>query len=218
MPPTLLHCLLFFSSSYLAILSVPGANFVVVSRASLQGRMAGMAATLGVASGAALAATATVCALCIIGRTRIGDDLPIARVLFGVLYGALLLRSGIGCLMVAWDGLPRVRGPGSLQADHGVAFRLGFVTAASNPMSIVFFISACGLLLTNVGVRGAVTSPVLVFVVASLWFWSICLLLSGRGTRRVYDRIRYPADIAIGLVLLGTGTWAVITAMRAYAA
>lgn len=205
------YCLLFFTGSYAAVASVPGPNFLVVSRASLQSRRTGTAAALGVATGATLSATLTVVTLGFFEQMNPVADFSQVRLVLSLAYGALLLKAGISGLIDFFrTGHGAAALPGALRPDIAAAFRLGVFTACSNPMSLAFFVSACGMLVTGIGARGALASPALVFLVALAWFGLIGLLLSAHATRRYYQRIRAISDAAIGMLLIVSGSWAIV--------
>lgn len=67
--------LMVFAGTYAAMVLVPGANLLVVSRASLAGRPIGLAAALGVSAGATANVTAVVIGLLFLSGVNPSGDL-----------------------------------------------------------------------------------------------------------------------------------------------
>ncbi len=208
--------LLFFAGSYAAMLVVPGPNFLVVSRASLAGRDAGTAAALGVAMGATANAAAVVACLYVLSGVIASGGFGVVQMAFCLAYAVLLLRTGITCLKEARQGnAPRPAQPpgaergGAMResAERGVAaqFRLGLLTAASNPMSLTFFLGASAFLMAAGGREAVLASPLLVFSVAALWFGILAFLFSTPLSRRLYLRTRVTVDLLSGGLLIVAG-------------
>jgi threonine/homoserine/homoserine lactone efflux protein len=83
------------------------------------------------------------------------------------------------------------------------SFRLGFVTAAANPATALFFASST----LNLNARGAtqLTVVALVFAIAIAWFGLLGLSISQPAARRFYRRFRNHADIVLGGALVALG-------------
>ncbi|MFG1202939.1 LysE family transporter [Xanthobacter aminoxidans] len=184
--------LLVFAGTYAAMVLVPGANFLVVSRASLAGRPVGLAAALGVSAGATVNVTTVVICLGLLSGIDPSGDL------------GRLLRAGISCLLEVWTlrGRSGSTPQGTVHRTGREAFRLGFLTAVTNPVSLSFFLASGGLLAAAAG-RGAMfASPVLVFSVAAGWFGLLAFLFSAPPARRLYLKMRSAADTCIGALLI----------------
>lgn len=189
-----------FAATYAAVVSVPGPNLLLVTRASLLGRRPGAAAALGIAAGAAATA-----ALVLAGISAL--NVPLEGVLaLSVVYGAVLLRSGCRCLPLFRPPMPH-----SLETRQGIRgyFLNGLMTAATNPMTAAFFIGASAGFVSDGTPYPSATAAMTVFAIALAWFGALGLLLSASGPRELYQRARTLADWAMGLLLISIG-WAVI--------
>ncbi|MFG1248725.1 LysE family transporter [Xanthobacter flavus] len=196
--------LLVFAGTYAAMVLVPGANFLVVSRASLAGRPIGLAAALGVSAGATVNVTTVVICLGLLSGIDPSGDLGRLQLVFCLLYAVLLLRAGISCLLEVWT-LRGHSGPTPQATVHRTgreAFRLGFLTAVTNPVSLSFFLASGGLLAAAAGRGAMLASPVLVFSVAAGWFGLLAVLFSAPPARRLYLKARSAADTCIGALLI----------------
>lgn len=191
-----------FAASYAMLAAVPGPNFLAVSHASLGGRAAGLSTATGVACGAGLLAAIAFTGFAFIALP------PQAVTLLALVYGAVLLRAGLGCIRA------RAAAPASGCLPLRRPFRFGFVVAALNPVSFVFFAGAAGQAGAGgpVEVAGCVGT---VFAVALGWFSMVGLILSARVLRPACPGCRRWPDLAIGLILMGLGAMALVEAAAA---
>lgn len=195
-----------FLVSYLLIMALPGANFLIVADASTRAsRGAALAAALGIGCGAMLLALAAVS-----GVAAFATD-PRAMTLGKLLLAAVLIVIGLRALRRACRsaaGAALARTPSS-----GGYFCLGLLTAATNPITSAFFVSAA----INVGPASsfgrAGTLVALVFILASAWFGAIALAFSSRRVRLRYERWRRASDVGIGILLAGFG---IVMALRLF--
>ena len=185
----------------------PAPTSLVVSRASLAGRPIGLAAALGVSAGATANVTVVVIGLLFLSGINPSGDLGWLQLAFCLLYAVLLLRAGISCLLEVWSsrGHAGMAPQAVVQRTGREAFRLGFLTAATNPMSLSFFLASGGLLAAAAGREAMFASPVLVFSVAAGWFGILALLFSAPPARRLYLKMRLAADTCIGGLLAVAG-------------
>ena len=185
----------------------PAPTSLVVSRASLAGRPIGLAAALGVSAGATANVTVVVIGLLFLSGVNPSGDLGWLQLAFCLLYAVLLLRAGISCLLEVWSsrGHAGMAPQAVVQRTGREAFRLGFLTAATNPMSLSFFLASGGLLAAAAGREVMFASPVLVFSVAAGWFGILALLFSAPPARRLYLKMRLAADTCIGGLLAVAG-------------
>ena len=185
----------------------PAPTSLVVSRASLAGRPIGLAAALGVSAGATANVTVVVIGLLFLSGVNPSCDLGWLQLAFCLLYAVLLLRAGISCLLEVWSsrGHAGMAPQAVVQRTGREAFRLGFLTAATNPMSLSFFLASGGLLAAAAGREVMFASPVLVFSVAAGWFGILALLFSAPPARRLYLKMRLAADTCIGGLLAVAG-------------
>nr|WP_292712601.1 LysE family transporter [Mesorhizobium sp.] len=175
---------------------LPGANFAVVAQAGLT---ASRATALSAAAGIALGASS----LAAIVATGAGALPPggIAHQMAASLYGAILV-------FIGWNSMRRAL---SIKAGANEPkpvpivryFRLGFITAAANPATALFFATST----LNLNARGATHLSVvaLVFAIAIAWFGLLGLSISQPATRRFYSRFRKHADIVLGGALVALG-------------
>lgn len=177
-----------------------------INRTLERGFAAGMAGGLGTALADALYALLAAMGFAAFAGLLEQIDLP------------LRLAGGAFMLWLGWKSLT----PGPARAAPGVSARdlLGTVTATflltiANPMTILSFVALfAGLgLATTSGATAALPVVAGVFAGSMLW-WA---LLSG-GVALVQNRL--PASFSLwvsrlsGLVLIGFGVWAVVSAFR----
>ena len=173
--------------SYLPVAAAPGPNFVIVSRA---GMAASPAAALRAAAGVALGA-GLLAALAASGSGLLPRDGPLA-VATQIAFAALLLRFAVRVLYRAWTGTTEAADT-LLDARH---FRCGFLTAASNPVTAGFLVTAAR------GEVDGLAAGAAVFVVAACWFGLIGLAFCNAPLRALYARRRDRAEEILGFVLL----------------
>lgn len=197
MSQVLLHQLVAFASAYALVAVLPGPNLFIVAAASqMSGRLGGLKAAAGVATGASLL---SVLASLAAGRVSFGGApaAGAATVVFG------LLLSGIGWRVLAGAFIARPatkvswKGGGSLLA--------GFATAIANPISAGFFASyalSAGSRPSEETVLGMAAS---VFLVAALWFGMVGLWLDCALFRSFQLRHRRWVQAVCGAVLIALG-------------
>lgn len=187
-----------FVLSYLLIMALPGANFLVVAQASTNAtRRTAFAAALGTGCGATLLALAATS-----GASIFAAD-PRLGTLGKLLLAAILVFIGLRALRRACLAAPAAsptKGPGS-----GGYFCLGLLTAITNPVTSAFFVSAsiqAGL--STSPLRGGLLVG-LVFVLATGWFGGVALAFSSRHVRQRYANWRRTVDLGVGTLLAGFG-------------
>ncbi len=190
------NLLVTFLQAYALVLAVPGSNFLIVAEAGMGGsRRSALAAALGIGCGA------TLLALIALGGSSVLHDEPVIVRLASTLFALLLAKMGFDALRRAasWGGVAK-RLPVGAGLQAAGAFRRGFASALSNPMTLVFFATAFGAL---AGGRGQGATPAaLVFLLASGWFAVLGLAFSLPPVRAVYLRGRAPIDAVLGLSLI----------------
>lgn len=193
-----------FALSYAMLAAVPGPNFLAVSHASLGGRAAGLSTATGVACGASLLAAIAFAGFAVVVLP------PQAVPLLALVYGAVLLRAGLGCIRPP-AGNPRAAAG---CASRRRPFRFGFVVAALNPVSFAFFASAAGR--AGAGSPAEVAGCVgAVFAVALGWFGAVGLILSAPVLRAACPSRRRWSDLGIGVILIGLGGITLVEAAAA---
>lgn len=192
--------LITFAATYAAVVSVPGPNVLLVSRASLLGRPQGAAAALGLAAGAAATAALVLTSVSAL-------KLPLEGILaLSLVYGIVLLRTGCRCLPLFQRPQMGVQDSGRGMAGH---FLNGLLTAATNPMTAAFFVGASAGFASDGAPRPSAAAVAIVFLVAFAWFGALGLILSASGSRELYQKGRALADWSMGVLLIAVG-WAVI--------
>ncbi|WP_376101010.1 LysE family transporter (plasmid) [Roseomonas sp. CCTCC AB2023176] len=186
--------------SYALVLVTPGPNLLIVLRASLSGSARSVsAAALGIGCGAGLAAIGALLAASALGS---GVTTGMTGIEIGgrLLFAALLARAG-------WRTLRRVGArretvainPQSELVGH---FRVGLLTALSNPLTLPFF---AGYFLSHPETqdpRVALSACALVVAMAIGWFGGLGWLLARRAWRDFYGRAGYWPDLTVGGALL----------------
>ncbi|WP_062210440.1 LysE family translocator [Aureimonas sp. AU12] len=192
--------LLAFAGTYSLVVATPGPNLFVVVRASLSPRRhAGLAAALGVAAGAGfLALLSSMLATTV----SLG---PAARPVAHAVFAGLLILMG-------WRAVAAARCPAGAKAPPTprtrslASFGLGFATAATNPMSAVFF----GTYLISGDWAGAVRpapfeAALVAAGVAFLWFGCVGTALSNCRLPGLQPLHLSRIDGALGIALCGIG-------------
>lgn len=180
----------------------PGPNLLVVVQASLsQGRAAGVAAGLGVASGDAIYAA---CGL-------FGMAALIAA--GGTLFSAIKIIGGAYLIWYAAKMILSRRVPADLQqggartmTSYGTLYRRGLVTDLANPQTVLFFASIFSVTLTPSTTFAAKLATWLGIVVASVtWRVLISHAFSHEAIRRGYRRAGLTIERLVGVALAAFG-------------
>ena len=187
---------------FLAVVS-PGPAFLVLSQLAVgRSRACALGAALGQSVGAILYAALTLWGLAVVVTqvAWLGSALRIA----GAVY---LIYLGLSLFLAS-----------SSEAEHGAAtrpavsedawagFRIGFLTAMTNPKAIAFFVS-----LFAVALPADMTTGERLFVLACgfamelSWYVFVALALSSLKLRALYARARKPIDRVLGAALLLVG-------------
>ncbi|UFN49887.1 LysE family transporter [Roseomonas sp. OT10] len=191
---------------YLLVMATPGPNLLLILRASLEpSARAAVAAALCIACEASLAA-----AVAILGGTLL-LGLQGVELAGRIVFAALLARAGWRSLRRA--GQIRAESPGPARtAGH---FRLGLLSAMSNPLTVPFF---AGFFLGRIPPGDAVAATVAcgsVFLLAGSWFLLLGRVLSLPCWRALYLRAGHRMETAVGLALLGCVGMALWPLLRA---
>lgn len=191
--------------AYALIAILPGANFIVVSQSGLSAsRSAALLSAIGVSAGAALvAAVALAGGGAAIAASGTAWLLNLAFASLMAFLGARLITGG-----AAYPALPA-----QVQALSGSScFRLGLMTACSNPITLAFFVGLAGTAGCRMSGCEPVQSSVAVFVTAFSWFALVAFGFSLSAVRRIYGRVRRSADVFLGLMLFVLAGRAVLDA------
>jgi amino acid exporter len=194
------------AAPYALVLASPGPNLLVVLRAGLLPSIRRpLAAALGIALGATLAAGLGVICATVMMPIR---NIEIAGTL---VFAAMLLRSAQRLLTGGLNGPAEIEAA----ARRGAArlFALGFVAAATNPMSISFFVA---FFVAHPALQGAAAwACALVFAMAAVWFGLIGVLFAHSVGRLVSNKIgrilRF--GLAAAMIAVAAGAiWRIVSA------
>ncbi len=176
----------------------PGPNFVAVThRAVTASRSEVLALVLGVACVSALWAAAAV------------FGLGILFTLFPWLFWSVKL---LGATYLVWFGVQLIRRARSAlpektvavtRSDFVRAFRDGVVTNLSNPKAMVFYASVFSAAVPAKASSATLATVVLlVAIIATCWYGSVALFLSGRRAAAVYRQGKPLIERACGVFLI----------------
>ena len=184
---------------FLAVLA-PGADFAITVRQSVRyGRWAGVATALGIGSGISVHVIYTL-----LGIAALLHTTPWMMTLARVLGAGYLLYLGIGLLRSrppapSSDGLPAAQA----WQSRWQAFRVGFLTNATNPKATLFFLAV----FTTI-VRPATPLPVQMAygvwmcAVNATWFMLVALLFSQPQVQRTFLAVGYQFERAMGVFIV----------------
>ncbi|MEV6263093.1 LysE family translocator [Streptomyces sp. NPDC051784] len=202
--------LLAFVAVAAGMVALPGADFAVVVRNSLESRRSGLATAVGVAGGLVVHTT-----LAVAGLAAVLVTMP-------ALFRTVQLLGGVYVLYLGLSGLhavrrrsaqaaPRPETGGEVAPRAGRSLRQGFLTNALNPKAPVLFLS----LLPQFVPDGTPPLPrtlllaSVVVLLALLWFPAVALLVDRLGpwlrrprAARVVEGGSGAALTALGLVLV----------------
>jgi amino acid exporter len=180
----------------------PGPNLLVVVQTSLaQGRVAGMAAGLGVATGDAIYA-----ALGLFGMAALISA-------GGVVFSAIKIVGGAYLIWFAFGMMRGGRRASDLELtasvtkhSYGTLFRRGLLTDLANPQTVLFFASIFSVTLTASTSWFARLATWLGIVIASvMWRVVISHAFSHPAIRRGYLRLGSLLERIVGVALAGFG-------------
>lgn len=195
--------LMAFAVSYGLIAIAPGPNFLLVAHAGAAGsRMAAIATTLGIATGASLLAL-----LASTSSSMLIENAAVRQV-GGWAFGIVLIWGGVRLIrreVIARSSEAPIM-PGSAR------FGLGFFTALLNPLSALFFASAGLHYKSDLGGIPSTAIASTVFLIALFWFSLVGLSMSLKTVRQHYERYRRAFNITTGSLLLVSGFSAVLAA------
>ena len=134
----------------------PGPNMLAVASVSIsKGRRAGVATSLGLASGGLVWATLTI-----LGAATVFELFPSAVLAFRLMGASYLIWLGLKYLRNAKSGQGAVMPLAKVDYTNWAAFRTGFIVNMTNPKAMLFF-----------------SSVFAAFIPASAPFWVWCVIL-----------------------------------------
>ena len=188
MAGSLIEASMTFGMSYFVAAASPGPNFVIVSRAGLStSRIAAFKTTAGVVLGAV-----TLTLIAATFSRYLPHDGPFL-IATELVFALLLLRWATNSARSA------MASPDQATAEVGAdahPLRKGYVTAASNPFTMVFLATAIG------GDKNTAQAVGIVFAVATLWFWAISLACRQERMHLLYVLMRRQIEGLFAAVFL----------------
>jgi threonine/homoserine/homoserine lactone efflux protein len=186
----------------LAVMS-PGPNFVVISRNALaHSRRSGMFTTIGVTCGVFI-----LLALGFLGITALIDQSE--AIYNGVRFGGAvyLIMIGLRSLLLARRADPAIDLTAATNSlDSGASFRMGFITALTNPKAVVYLLAFFTTIIsvdTAFGVK--LTLLILMPAITFSWYSLLVWLFSQPGLRWRYRRFEGWALLTFGVLLVALG-------------
>lgn len=189
---------------HLAVVLVPGPNFLMVVRVALtQSRRSALLAACGVASGTVVFATAGF-----LGFAAIIAQSPVLLAIFRLLGSAYLIYSGVQSLRrPALAAVAPAHGvPLSTHLIGWAAYRRGLFTQLSNPKAAIYFLTLFTVLMPPD--LPTLLKPLIVAVLVGttlLWYIIVSLTFSSARIRAFYLRAARIFDRIIGLLFIALG-------------
>jgi threonine efflux protein len=185
----------------LAIVS-PGPAFLVVSQAAVsRSRPTAFGVALGISVGTIIYAALTLWGFtAVVAQVAwVGTMLRIAGALYLIYIGLLLFQS-------AGSSSAEAEVPSELRGNARSGFRLGMLTALTNPKSIAFYLSLFAVALPpNMPNGEKLVLLASGFVLEIAWYSLVATVLSTGGPRRIYARAKRTIDRVLGAALLLLG-------------
>jgi threonine efflux protein len=187
---------------HVAALVTPGPNVLVVTRTAASGRRAtAVLVALGVATGAAIWATAAA-----LGVQALFESVGLSPRLLQLAGGAYLMWLGLRLWTssLSRHGVPH---PPALSHTSRISpYLVGLFTNLSNPKSLIFFGSVFASILgPHPSATLRVAGVLLIVFDATIWHVGLALLFSTGAIQSRYDRIRSGLDRAVGSVFITIG-------------
>lgn len=180
----------------------PGPSFVMVARTAVgAGRVNGLAAAVGMGIGGVVFAVAAL-----VGLQAVLVSVPALYVAFKIGGGIYLLYLGVLIWRGAKQPLTAQAAPGEGGSGPLRSLLLGLGTQLSNPKAAIVYASVFAAFLPNgaaLAVGIAITA--LVFVIETVWYGLVAVMLSAAQPRRTYLRFKAWIDRAAGGVMAALG-------------
>lgn len=180
----------------------PGPSFVLVSRIAVsESRVSGLAAAAGMGFGGTVFAS-----LALLGLAALLQQVEILHITSKVVGGAYLLYLGVEAWREA--NMPLAVGEIDRPQSKSVwrSFWLGLGVQISNPKTAAVYASIfIALLPTSPPPWLLLALPPLIFLVESIWYCVVALILSSSQPRRAYLRYKAVIDRIAGIVLGSLG-------------
>jgi amino acid exporter len=180
----------------------PGPNLLVVVQTSLsQGRIAGMAAGLGVATGDAIYA-----ALGLFGMAALISAGGVVFSVIKIVGGAYLIWFAIGMMRGGRRASDLELADSVTKHSYGTLFRRGLLTDLANPQTVLFFASIFSVTLTaSTGWFARIATWLGIVIASIMWRVVISHAFSHPVIRRGYLRLGAMLERMVGVALAGFG-------------
>lgn len=198
------QALVIFGAAFIWFLAVisPGPNFLIVSQMSVaRSRAAGLGATLGVSTGAL-----TYASLTLFGLSIVLDKMAWLHDPIRIVGGAYLVYLGIKSWRGARNPPPQAALAAAISGHFRQGFRVGLLTALTNPKSIAFCV---GLFAAAVPPSTPLWAKLAVLLSGAIievgWYTLVATTLSSGQARAFYLRAKAAIDRTVGglLAILG---------------
>lgn len=202
MPDPAIYSLVAILFAVLVGAASPGPSFVLVSRIAVsESRVSGLAAAAGMGLGGALFA-----ALALLGLAALLQQVEILHITLKVIGGVYLLYLGVEVWRQATMPLAAEEIDERQSKSVWRSFWLGFGVQISNPKTAAVYASIfVALLPTSPPASLLLALPPLIFLMETIWYCVVALILSSSQPRRAYLRCKAPIDRVAGIVLGSLG-------------
>jgi threonine/homoserine/homoserine lactone efflux protein len=189
----------------------PGPSFIMVARAAVSSsRSQALGAALGMGAGGFLFA-----GLALLGLQGVFLAIPSLYVALKVLGGLYLCYIGFLIFRSARQPLS-IQAEGQRQVDSKRSFWLGLSTQLSNPKTAIVYASVFAAFLPEkFSVGFASILLFLVFLIETIWYAMVALVLSSAAPQKMYLACKLWIDRTAGVVMLGLGLRLVASASSA---
>jgi threonine/homoserine/homoserine lactone efflux protein len=185
----------------------PGPSFVMIARTALaRSRAEAVMAAVGMGVGGLIFAV-----IALTGLTAILTAVPSLYLALKLVGGAYLVWLGFNIWRGARTPLEMST---SIDASARTGFTLGLITQVSNPKTAVVYTTLFAALLPKtMNLSFALALLVCVFLVETLWYAAVALVLSSSRPRATYLRAKTGLDRLAGAVMMGLGLRLVASAL-----
>lgn len=192
----------FFTIGLLVLLSamLPGPDFAIVTKNTvLHTRRAGLFTTLGVSSACLIHISYCILGLAIVISSSIFLFNTIKYI--GAIY---LIYLGISSLLAKQAHLKTEnKSQAKKDMSDSTAFRQGFLCNLFNPKATLFFLALFTVIIKpNTPINWEIAYAIEIFMIVTIWFSCLCLLLSHRKVMHLLDKAEIYVAKALGVFLI----------------
>lgn len=185
---------------FLAVVA-PGADFAITVRQSVRhGRLAGVATAVGIGTGISVHVIYTL-----LGIAALLHGMPWMMKLAQLLGAGYLLYLGVGLLRSRPTAPASAMQPDSANVlpTRWQAFRLGFLTNATNPKATLFFLAVFSTVVSSsTPLSVQMAYGLWMCTVNASWFMLVALLFSQPKVQRVFLSVGYRFERAMGVFIV----------------